>query len=127
MGAQFNIREITDTSVVAKTPHAPISYVPVRLKLPALTHVCRPLLKEPPQLSAQGEVVAPMPEKTFFEKYWIYLLGVLLALREWSVTGKRITADMIQSSLQEAKSLPVQAKAAEVAGDRLGHHDTLPV
>jgi hypothetical protein len=23
-----------------------------------------------------------MPEKTFFEKYWIYLLGVLLALRE---------------------------------------------
>jgi ER membrane protein complex subunit 10 len=41
-----------------------------------------PLLKEPPPLTPQGEVVKPEPEKTFLQKYWIYIAGVLLALRK---------------------------------------------
>jgi hypothetical protein len=41
----------------------------------------QPELRTPPPLTAEGEPIAPAPEKTFLQKYWIYMviiLGVLL-------------------------------------------------
>ena len=40
----------------------------------------RPELKAPPQLSEEGEVVKPIPEKSFLQKYWMYITMALLAL-----------------------------------------------
>ncbi|KAI0322518.1 hypothetical protein OF83DRAFT_1049297 [Amylostereum chailletii] len=40
-----------------------------------------PELHAPPQLSPQGEVVQPVPEKSFIQKYWIYAVIVLGAMR----------------------------------------------
>jgi hypothetical protein len=39
-----------------------------------------PALRPMPQLTPQGEVKQPEPEKTFIQKYWIYMVGVLIAL-----------------------------------------------
>ncbi|KZT50111.1 hypothetical protein CALCODRAFT_216740 [Calocera cornea HHB12733] len=37
-------------------------------------------LKVPPKLSESGEAVKPEPEKSFIQKYWMYLLPVMLLL-----------------------------------------------
>ncbi|KAF9057687.1 hypothetical protein BJ165DRAFT_1422473 [Panaeolus papilionaceus] len=37
-----------------------------------------PELRLPPQISAEGEVVKPPPEKSFIQKYWMYMVAVLL-------------------------------------------------
>ncbi|KAF8639974.1 hypothetical protein AX17_001221 [Amanita inopinata Kibby_2008] len=39
-----------------------------------------PELHVPPALSAEGEPVEPVPEKTFLQKYWMYILALLIAL-----------------------------------------------
>ncbi|KAH6915326.1 hypothetical protein BKA70DRAFT_1557617 [Coprinopsis sp. MPI-PUGE-AT-0042] len=39
-----------------------------------------PELRAPPQLSEEGEVVQPIPEKSFIQKYWMYITMALLAL-----------------------------------------------
>ncbi|KAI9574694.1 hypothetical protein HD554DRAFT_2049235 [Boletus coccyginus] len=41
----------------------------------------QPELRTPPPLTAEGEPIAPAPEKSFLQKYWIYMVlifGVLL-------------------------------------------------
>jgi len=48
----------------------------VILKSPSLPPL--PSLKTPPPLSTEGEPIAPIPEKTFLQKYWIYIVGFLL-------------------------------------------------
>ncbi|KAI5123439.1 hypothetical protein M0805_006144 [Coniferiporia weirii] len=45
------------------------------------THPPLPELRVPPPLTPKGEPVAPAPEKTFLQKYWLYIaaaLGLLL-------------------------------------------------
>ncbi|EJU06435.1 hypothetical protein DACRYDRAFT_19597 [Dacryopinax primogenitus] len=37
-------------------------------------------LKTPPQLSEEGEAIKPEPEKSLIQKYWMYLLPVMLLL-----------------------------------------------
>ncbi|KZP00018.1 hypothetical protein CALVIDRAFT_319679 [Calocera viscosa TUFC12733] len=37
-------------------------------------------LKVPPPLNDEGEIVKPEPEKSFIQKYWMYLLPVMLLL-----------------------------------------------
>ncbi|KAH7916174.1 hypothetical protein BJ138DRAFT_1140352 [Hygrophoropsis aurantiaca] len=40
-----------------------------------------PELRAPPPLTAEGEPIAPVPEKSFIQKYWVYIvigLGALL-------------------------------------------------
>ncbi|GLB33940.1 hypothetical protein LshimejAT787_0108240 [Lyophyllum shimeji] len=37
-----------------------------------------PQLTTPPVLSPEGEPVVPVPEKTFLQKYWMYIVGFLL-------------------------------------------------
>jgi len=39
-----------------------------------------PELRTPPPLTPQGQVVVPEPEQNFIQKYWMYLLGVLLVM-----------------------------------------------
>jgi hypothetical protein len=51
------------------------------------------MLKEPPQLSPQGDVVQPVPEKSFIQKYWIYIVGVLLAICEYLLRHKAALVD----------------------------------
>jgi hypothetical protein len=42
----------------------------------------RPELRTPPPLTAEGQPLQPIPEKSFIQKYWIYILVALGALRE---------------------------------------------
>ncbi|KAF9226593.1 hypothetical protein BS17DRAFT_492648 [Gyrodon lividus] len=39
-----------------------------------------PELRTPPPLTPQGEPIAPVPEKSFVQKYWVYMVIVLGAL-----------------------------------------------
>jgi len=39
-----------------------------------------PELRAPPQLSPEGEVVQPIPEKTFLQKYWIYMAALAVVV-----------------------------------------------
>ncbi|GJE84069.1 hypothetical protein PsYK624_001440 [Phanerochaete sordida] len=50
----------------------------VALKAP--THPPLPSLRAPPQLSAEGKVVVPPAEKSFIQKYWMYIAIAFLAL-----------------------------------------------
>ena len=43
--------------------------------------VSRPELRAPPPLTATGDPVVQVPEKTFLQKYWIYLVIALGAVR----------------------------------------------
>jgi len=40
----------------------------------------QPDLRIPPQLTAEGEAVQPPPQKSFIQKYWIYIIGFLLVM-----------------------------------------------
>jgi len=39
-----------------------------------------PELRTPPVLTTEGEPVKPVPEKSFIQKYWIYIVPMLIAL-----------------------------------------------
>ncbi|KAJ3739509.1 hypothetical protein DFH05DRAFT_1463856 [Lentinula detonsa] len=39
-----------------------------------------PQLRTPPQLTAEGAPVQPPPEKSFIQKYWMYIFAILFAL-----------------------------------------------
>ncbi|KJA30156.1 hypothetical protein HYPSUDRAFT_175401 [Hypholoma sublateritium FD-334 SS-4] len=41
-----------------------------------------PELKAPPPLTPGGEIVKPLPEKNFLQKYWMYIGAVLLVIRK---------------------------------------------
>ncbi|KAG6336687.1 hypothetical protein ID866_2394 [Astraeus odoratus] len=53
-----------NTTVLVKSPHSPPS----------------PRLRAPPPLTPDGTPVAPVPEKSFLQKYWIYIFVVFAAL-----------------------------------------------
>ncbi|KAG6903503.1 hypothetical protein C0995_005526 [Termitomyces sp. Mi166 len=40
-----------------------------------------PQLASPPPITTDGQPVAPVPEKTFLQKYWMYIAAFLLATR----------------------------------------------
>ena len=40
------------------------------------------MLRTPPPLTAEGEPVKPEPEKTFLQKYWLYIVAAMFALRK---------------------------------------------
>ena len=44
----------------------------------------RPELRLPPALTPEGQVVTPEPEKGFLQKYWIYILGLMVILGQFS-------------------------------------------
>ncbi|KAJ7094641.1 hypothetical protein B0H15DRAFT_132024 [Mycena belliarum] len=58
-----NVAEL-NTTVVLKSP-----------RLPPL-----PELRVPPPLTPEGEPVVPVPEKSLFQRYWMYGLAILVAL-----------------------------------------------
>ncbi|KAH9482376.1 hypothetical protein JR316_0004476 [Psilocybe cubensis] len=39
-----------------------------------------PELRAPPPLTPEGQVVKPVPEKSFIQKYWMYIVAVVLVL-----------------------------------------------
>ena len=44
----------------------------------------RPELRSPPPLTPEGQVVTPEPEKSFIQKYWIYILAFMVVLGQFS-------------------------------------------
>ena len=44
----------------------------------------RPELRSPPPLTPEGQVVTPEPEKTFIQKYWVYILAFMVVLGQFS-------------------------------------------
>ncbi|KAJ3491455.1 hypothetical protein NLI96_g695 [Meripilus lineatus] len=60
----LDLKPITNTSLILRYP-----------TLPPL-----PQLRTPPPLTQQGNPVEPVPEKTFLQKYWVYILLALAAL-----------------------------------------------
>ena len=44
----------------------------------------RPELRSPPPLTPEGQVVTPEPEKSFLQKYWIYILALMVILGQFS-------------------------------------------
>jgi hypothetical protein len=64
----FDFKVITNTSVELRVGHIPPS----------------PALRTPPQLTPQGEIKQPEPEKSFLQKYWIFIAGIVIALRTLS-------------------------------------------
>lgn len=50
----------------------------------------------PPPLTPQGQVAQPEPEKSFIEKYWMYMAGGLLVMSEFAFNIADPT--LIQSS-----------------------------
>ena len=55
----------------------------------------RPDLRPPPPLTPEGKVVTPEPEKSFLQKYWIYILAFMAILSQFSplslLPGYRLT------------------------------------
>ena len=45
-----------------------------------------PRLKTPPPLSPEGQPIKPVVEKSFIQKYWMYIVPVLILLRKLSCT-----------------------------------------
>ncbi|KAI3612223.1 hypothetical protein WG66_012211 [Moniliophthora roreri] len=52
--------------------------ITVSLRTPRLPPL--PELKTPPPLTPKGEPVKPEPEKSFLQKYWMYILAAVVAL-----------------------------------------------
>ena len=44
----------------------------------------RPELRAPPPLTPEGQVVTPEPEKTFIQKYWIYIVGFMIVIGQYN-------------------------------------------
>ncbi|EIM88410.1 uncharacterized protein STEHIDRAFT_155765 [Stereum hirsutum FP-91666 SS1] len=61
-------------------------WAPRNVTITASTPTLPPLpeLRTPPPLSAQGEPVKPPPEKSFIQKYWVYIVLVLFAMSAFS-------------------------------------------
>jgi hypothetical protein len=54
----------------------------------------RPELRAPPPLTPEGRVVTPEPEKSFIQKYWVYILAFMIIIsqsRSPLLTGRRLT------------------------------------
>ena len=47
-----------------------------------------PELRAPPAVTTDGEPVKPVPEKTFLQKYWMYLVPLLIVLRQYHLLEK---------------------------------------
>ncbi|KAG1892319.1 hypothetical protein F4604DRAFT_1698847 [Suillus subluteus] len=63
---------------VTSTESYPAHNASVVLKSPRMAPL--PELRIPPPLTPEGEPVVPVPEKSFVQKYWIYMVVVLGAL-----------------------------------------------
>ena len=70
-----------NSTILLRRPDSPPSYVPMSIHLlrKYIQHILyRPELHAPPPLTPQGEVVQPVPEKSFLQKYWMYIVALLL-------------------------------------------------
>lgn len=52
----------------------------------------RPELRSPPPLTPEGQVITPEPEKSFLQKYWIYILALMAFLGQFSPPPPRRNA-----------------------------------
>ncbi|KAF9645667.1 hypothetical protein BDM02DRAFT_3119810 [Thelephora ganbajun] len=44
----------------------------------------RPELRSPPPLTPEGKVATPEPEKSFTQKYWVYIVALMVILGQFS-------------------------------------------
>ena len=85
--AEYNFntfRQTSNTTLSLRSPRLPPLYDYNILFFWCLLLIVlnRPELRKPPPLTPQGEPVQPVPEQTFVQKYWIYGLVLIAALRE---------------------------------------------
>ncbi|CAE6396161.1 unnamed protein product [Rhizoctonia solani] len=63
-------------------PHTPsamyIASTDVQIKSPSPAFT--PRLKVPPPMGADGQVIKPVPEQSFIQKYWMYIIPALIIL-----------------------------------------------
>jgi len=67
----------------------------VYMILNLIERISRPELRAPPPLTPEGQVVTPEPEKSFLQKYWIYILAVMVVLGQFSPPLARTLPDMM--------------------------------
>ncbi|THH33679.1 hypothetical protein EUX98_g589 [Antrodiella citrinella] len=60
----FDLRPITNSTVIVRSPTFP----PL------------PQLRAPPPITPEGKIAEPVPEKSFIQKYWIYMVVAVIAL-----------------------------------------------
>ncbi|EIN10322.1 hypothetical protein PUNSTDRAFT_65058 [Punctularia strigosozonata HHB-11173 SS5] len=86
---------------------APFSNTTVIVKEPRTPP--QPELRQPPPLNAQGEVVKPPPEKSFLQKYWVYIAVALIALCAYLSFFRRIlvpTLTLVTRSTRSGRRRP---------------------
>lgn len=75
-----------NSTLLIHSPDTPPPYVACppfyAIYLPIYT-LSSPELRTPPPLTPEGEVVKPVPEKTFIQKYWMYIGALVLIIREF--------------------------------------------
>jgi tellurite resistance-related uncharacterized protein len=70
-----------NTTITFNRPAIPPQYAHLIEAQPESTHFYqRPELRAPPPLTAEGEAVQPPPQKSFIQKYWLYIVGFLLIM-----------------------------------------------
>ncbi|KAF9476487.1 hypothetical protein BDN70DRAFT_168047 [Pholiota conissans] len=76
-----NIHSV-NTTVLLRGTSMPPAYVSVYCLSNVMYFIQnhRPELKAPPSLTPEGEIVKPVQEKNFLQKYWMYIGAVLLVI-----------------------------------------------
>ena len=67
----------------------------------------RPSLRVPPPVTAEGKVVEPPHEKSFFEKYWMYIVIALLAMSTCFVRMS-VSPLLTDTRAQPSRRLPLR-------------------
>lgn len=76
----------------------------------------RPELRSPPPLTPEGKVVTPEPERSFIQKYWVYVLGFVVILGQFTSLAPLFAPSEMTWELQPWHLLLPRKKAAPVQG-----------
>ena len=101
-----------NSTILLRSSDFPPSYVSsLSVEIYPTKHILyRPQLHAPPPFTPEGEVVQPVPEKSFIQKYWMYIAALLLILRT--------------SFVQFSPSLTSNLRLRHSSGGRLGRGTT---
>lgn len=74
-----------NTTILLESTHTPPLYeiTPIFCLLPLPTHSSpyfRPELRKPPPITPAGQPIQPVPEKSFIQKYWMYMATIVVVL-----------------------------------------------
>ena len=81
MNLSKRVQQLNTTVLLRRTENPPLCVLFISPSIFTHPFLRRPELREPPPLTPQGEVVKPQPEKSFLQKYWMYIGAFALILR----------------------------------------------